>query len=132
MRITPIGTNYYKHKSDTVPQNSGNPSFRGALGPKEFDRIMNMIKSKTRIHTGCSVESISEIQQKWNRQPNFGMLIIKPENLQQLFWKNMPDVYGICIAIGDAGTMAKWTRVLQAETFLVDKNTMLEKLKHFM
>lgn len=133
MRITPnFQTNYTNYgKKCARPQN-----FQGALNNAETQRVLKMLSDK---NTGFVVSymepatiqsTLQHLYHKHFEAAGKGIFVVGPDDLPK-FVKgkfagiaDLKDKIGICMAVGDKyGPIETWTKVFEAKTLLVPKNS---------
>ena len=133
MRITPnFQTNYTNYsKKCARPQN-----FQGALNNAETQRVLTMLSEK---NTGFMTSyfdpkiiksTLDSLMHKHYEAKSAGIFIVEQKDLPN-FTKgklqnivDLKDKIGICMAAGDKyGPIETWTKVFEAKTLLVPKNS---------
>ena len=135
MRISPINTNIYTKRTNTLNNTKQTtPAFKGEQSNALYKATLDKLKKvNSEIIVGFNPDKlnscISEMVEKYSclGTKSVGIQVIGKEDLADFLGDkakpyNTKDKFGLCVAVGDKfGPVEKMNRIYEAKTFIVSE-----------
>lgn len=135
MRISPINTNFYAKRTQTLNNNKQTtPAFKGEQSNAQYKATLEKLKKvNSEIIVGFNPDKlnncINEMVDRYSclGTKSVGLQIIGKEDLVDFLGDkakpyNTKDKFGLCVAVGDKfGPVENMNRIYEAKTFIVSE-----------